>query len=151
MPAILWIGVIAIVSREGFSSQHTDTWLHPLFRRLLPGLGAEGWEVLHLLLRKLGHWTGYLILAAAIHRGFRKGNAREWHWKWALRTLALVLLVAAGDELHQAVTPDRTGSPWDSLLDLFGGACAIAFEYALFRRRARRASNPDSPEVRYPG
>nr|WP_320132861.1 VanZ family protein [uncultured Holophaga sp.] len=151
LPALLWIGIIAVESTQGFSSAHTDSWLRPLFSRLLPDLSQPSWELLHKGLRKLGHWTGYFILATTLHWGFRHGDRHTWRWLRALAALGLVLLVASLDELHQAFLPSRTGSPWDVLLDLFGGCCAITL--ARLRShwtRPKREGGPERPGLSYP-
>jgi len=55
--------------------------------------------------------------------------------------LALVLAVAAADELHQAFSGARTGSPRDVVLDLAGGTGALLLVGALWRPE-RQATTP---------
>jgi VanZ family protein len=57
--------------------------------------------------------------------------------------LALVgtALVASWDEWHQTFLPNRTGSPWDVLLDCCGATVMVgmAWLYLRYARRARPA------------
>ena len=74
------------------------------------------WE---LVLRKLGHVTGYALLTAA--------------WAWALQgvvrrpvvwAVAISFLYACSDEYHQTFVPGRFGSPIDVGVDSIGMALA---------------------------
>jgi VanZ family protein len=72
-----------------------------------------------LVLRKLGHITGYALLTAL--------------WWWALRgvtrrplliALAIALVYSCTDEFHQTFVPGRTGTPIDVGIDAIGMAIA---------------------------
>ena len=43
-----------------------------------------------------------------------------------LRAVGLCTLYASADEFHQTFEVDRTGSPWDVLVDTLGAAVATA-------------------------
>ena len=148
LPALAWAGLIFMASYAGFSSEHTESILYPIFHRLFPHHSATAWELTHHLIRKAAHWTEYLILAVLLYRGFRKGDPHLWSLRWALGTLTLVFALALGDEFHQSFVPERTGSIYDSLLDLVGGACGIGLEYLIYRFKRERA--PEKPAFRYP-
>jgi VanZ family protein len=83
-----------------------------------PAGGHYAWWV--VLLRKLGHATGYALLTAA--------------WWWALRqlierpviwALGLSLAYACSDEFHQTFVRGREGTPRDVLIDAVGMALAV--------------------------
>lgn len=151
LPSLIWAGLIFSASFRGFSSEHTESILFPIFKRLFPHHSPVTWAWTHLLLRKLAHWAEYFVLAVLLYRGFRRDDPKLWNRRWALGSLALVAALALGDELHQAHVPNRSGCLQDSLLDIFGGACGIAAEYGIFRRRrARREATPEDPAFRYP-
>jgi VanZ family protein len=74
------------------------------------------WDV---ILRKLGHVTGYALLTAL--------------WWWALRpvtrralplAVAIALAYACTDEFHQSFVHGRTGTPVDVGIDAIGMAIA---------------------------
>jgi VanZ family protein len=99
------------------------------------------WDV---ILRKLGHVTGYAMLTAL--------------WWWALRgvtarplliAVCIAFAYACTDELHQTFVSGRTGTPLDVGIDAIGMALAayVVTRWAL-RRRDRtqpRASPASSP------
>jgi hypothetical protein len=82
-----------------------------------PGGGEHAWW--DVILRKLGHITGYALLTGL--------------WWWALRgvsrrplLLAAVISLAYGctDEFHQTFVDGRTGTPVDVGIDAIGIALA---------------------------
>jgi hypothetical protein len=86
------------------------------------GTGLGGWD---LMLRKLGHAVEYAVLGALLARA--TGGAYS--------ALALGLLYAVSDELHQVFVPGRLGSPFDVLLDGVGLAIGVVAWQRLGRRR----------------
>lgn len=123
LPVVVWSAVILAASSDLFSPGNTGSFLRNVLGRDLPWL-------LHLALRKFGHLTGYAILGALTLRAALVDFRRP-----AIGSLAIVLLVASIDELHQATTHFRTGSPWDVLLDVVGGSLAIALLVQKWRAR----------------
>jgi VanZ family protein len=90
LPVVLWAGFIFALSS-------------------IPSLGTGlgGWD---LLLRKGAHLTEYAVLAVLLLRAL----GREAH------AVALGLLYAASDELHQAFVRGRHASPIDVAIDGIG-------------------------------
>lgn len=109
LPPLCWTALIAWLSTSGWSADRTSAALAPWLRALLPWALPEQIEAMHWLLRKGGHFLEYAVLAALWRRVF---PSRGWR-----RPLALSVLTAALDELHQALIPEREGSAWDVLLD----------------------------------
>jgi VanZ family protein len=90
LPVLLWAGVIFALSS-------------------IPSLGTGlgDWD---LFLRKCAHITEYAVLAVLLMRAVdREGPA-----------LALGILYAASDELHQAFVRGRHASPIDVAIDTVG-------------------------------
>jgi VanZ family protein len=86
------------------------------------GTGLGGWD--HAL-RKLAHAAEYAILGALLLRATgRAGPA-----------LALGVLYAVSDEVHQSFVPGRVGSPLDVALDALGVAIGVLAWQALRSRR----------------
>src|SRR5262245_15479402 len=95
-----------------------------------PAGGHHAWWV--IVLRKLGHVTGYALLTGA--------------WWWALRgvverplvwAVGVSLAYACTDELHQTFVRGREGTPRDVAID------AIGMALAALLIRARRSSPAD--------
>jgi VanZ family protein len=98
-----------------------------------PAGGHHAWWV--IVVRKLGHITGYAVLAAA--------------WWWALRgvvhrpllwAIGISLAYACTDEFHQTFVRGREGTPRDVVVDALGMAIAA---YLLTRPAVQRISRSD--------
>ena len=121
LPPLGWTLLIAWFSSDSWGTAQTGAFLLPLLKRLLPGAAPEQLAAMHWLARKTAHAFEYGVLAAS------------WHWALAARKafrgwlvpLALSILTAALDELHQATTLTRTGSAADVLLDAAGAATTL--------------------------
>jgi VanZ family protein len=108
---LLLMGVIFYFSAQSSSGDHP--W----------------WDV---ILRKLGHVTGYALLTAL--------------WWWALRgvtgrplliAVCIAFAYACTDEFHQTFVSGRTGTPVDVAIDSIGMAIA-----ALLINLRRKTSDP---------
>ena len=84
-----------------------------------PAGGEHAWWV--IVVRKLGHVTGYALLTAL--------------WAWALQgvvkrpaltAVCIALAYACTDEIHQTFVRGRNGSPVDVGVDAIGMALAVA-------------------------
>jgi hypothetical protein len=93
-----------------------------------PGGGDHAWW--EIVLRKLGHVSGYALLATL--------------WWWALHgvvrrpllvAVCIAFAYACTDEFHQTFVSDRTGTPADVGIDAIGIALAA---YVLTRPGMRR-------------
>jgi len=131
IPALIWLGVIAVESTDLFSSQHTGGLLYPPFHFLF-GLSREQFEPWHFFLRKTGHVLAYGLLSLLLFRAWRATILRpgnpDWSRVWASVGWLMTSLVAALDEWHQSFIPSRTGALHDVLLD---SAAALAVQLLL--------------------
>jgi VanZ family protein len=108
LPVVLWAGLIFALSS---------------IPSLSTGLG--NWD---LILRKCAHATEYAILAVLLVRALeREGLA-----------LALGVLYACSDELHQAFVRGRHASPIDVAVDTLG----LLVGLAVWRRIRQATYNP---------
>jgi VanZ family protein len=124
-PPLLWMAVMFYFSTDSFSATNTGSRLEWLLSFLPFQLSASVIEWIHFLIRKAGHFTEYGLLALLWLRAFRSGNAARWQWRWALQAFIVIAVWALLDEWHQSFTVNRTGSIYDSLLDMSGGATAL--------------------------
>ena len=136
VPPLLWASLVSIFSSDSFSSDNTSPLFLPLFQWLLPHATPERIQSFHYLIRKLGHFTEFFVLAMLLYRALRGGRGMHWQWRVAAWTLSLVLMYAVADEVHQRFVPSRSGAWGDSLLDFFGGCCAVALLYVRYRTKA---------------
>jgi VanZ family protein len=133
-PALVWAGVIFMLSTDTFSSEHTGSVLEPLMKWIYPRLTEEQFDAIHHVIRKSAHFTEYFIFYLWLYRGVR-GMRQGWRWTWGVGAWFLAAVYACLDEVHQAFVASRTASPYDSLLDSIGAFFALLAVWAWFRLR----------------
>jgi VanZ family protein len=115
LPAVAWAGLIF-----AFSAQPN--------LRFVPDDGLD------FLVRKAGHMAVFGILALLALRAVATTTAWRRPWAWAL---ALAVLYAITDELHQGFVAGRHPSPVDVGIDAVGALIAVVAAVGIVR--ARRA------------
>lgn len=140
-PLLLWILFISFASTSGFSASKTSQLFRPLVLWLLPNLSEDRLEALHFFTRKLGHFTEYAVLAYLARRAFITSSHDFIQRKWFQLALVLVVTYALLDEFHQRFEPTRTGSIYDSGIDIVGGL-TILLLCKLWSTRSRRRKSP---------
>jgi VanZ family protein len=138
-PVVAWAAAIFLASTSWFAGSRTESVIVPLLAWLFPHADPHALETTHAVLRKLGHFTEYLVLGVLIARALR--DERGWQLHHALMAFALATSYAVTDELHQHFVPGRTAAVGDVGIDALG-ASAGQIAMALRRVRARRPSAP---------
>jgi len=136
-PVLLWIGFIFWMSTGMFSAQNTYLFFEPLLRFFSPSISQKEIIYFHLILRKFAHLTEYFISGILLYRAFRNGSDKKREWIWASSSLLVVVIIAAGDELHQSFVAARTASLIDVGIDITGGflaQCVSVFMYKCRRK-----------------
>jgi VanZ family protein len=87
-----------------------------------------------VVVRKLGHAAVFGILALLLWRAIATTTHVRRPWAWAL---ALAILYAISDEVHQGGVSGRYPSPVDVAIDAAGALIAVAIVGGMLRRRAR--------------
>jgi len=104
--------------------------------------GAADYATWEVVLRKLGHVTGYALLALAWWRAFR-GLLRTGRGLAAFVAAgAASLAYAITDEIHQTFVSGRSGTPADVLVDSVGIAAALLLA-ARMSRSSRDVLDPE--------
>lgn len=119
------------------SSEHTSRILYPIFHYLF-GMGPQRFEVLHVILRKTGHFVGYATLSILLFRSWRGTFPRlstRWCLQWAMLAFVCTALVASLDEFHQTFLPSRTGMFRDVVLDSTAALVAQILIFLILRKR----------------
>jgi VanZ family protein len=134
---MLWLALIFIGSTDVLSAEHTSRFLVPFLRWLDPQISPRALVTAQILIRKMGHFTEYAILAALFWRALR-GVA---HWSLKMSVLFLIAsiacsLFAASDEFHQSFVPSRTASARDVMIDVSGVLIGLTICVALASRKA---------------
>jgi VanZ family protein len=144
-PVVLWLVVIYVGSSAGLSASNTSRILRPLLLWLFPEITEPTLASAHFFVRKAAHFTEYAILALLAARAFLSSTRDGLRRHWPGAAFALVAACALLDEFHQSFLSARTGTVYDSLLDMSGGATALALlALTRHRRRKRRGGAVDS-------
>lgn len=145
LPAFFGLVVISVESTTLMRGANTGRWLTDLCESVWGYSDGSTIATANLVLRKVGHFTGYGTLGLLFRRGWYASLRRGWKGtrsglRGAAMTLAVVstFLVASLDEWHQAFLAGRVSSRYDVLLDTTG---AILFNLVMLKfmawRRAR--------------
>jgi VanZ family protein len=134
-PLVAWLLFISFASSDNFNAGNTSRIIGPLILWLFPNTSIETLGLIHLITRKAAHFAEYAILAFFAARAFRTSPRPAEANRWFLISLALVIVYALLDEYHQSFVPSRTGTIYDSLIDIAGGLTALL----LIRRRHKSA------------
>jgi VanZ family protein len=137
VPVLIGIGVIMLESTVWFGADHTSGPLRKIFEALFGHISDARWEIIHHSIRKSGHFLGYGLLGLAWLRAWWMTLPRSHYLSDALLALLGTALIASCDEWHQTYLPNRTGTPWDVLLDCCGAIALELLAYLVVRRLRR--------------
>lgn len=133
LPVAIGVAVIAIESTEFMGADHTSGPFRLVFQFLFGPVSDARWEVLHHLIRKSGHFFGYGFIGLAWLRAWWMTLPHSRFSQDAFLALLGTAMVASADEFHQTYLPNRTGSPWDVLLDCCGALVLQVSVYGFMR------------------
>jgi VanZ family protein len=133
LPVALGIAIIAVESTEMFGSNHTSGPLRRIVEFLVGHMPNARWELVHHYIRKTGHFFGYGFIGLAWLRAWWFTLPHSHFVQDAFLALLGTALVASCDEWHQTFLPNRTGTPWDVLLDCTGAIVLQLVIYAFMR------------------
>ena len=111
---IVWMIVIFILSNED-ASKTTDTT-----NFILKLFGINSNTFLFILIRKLAHFSEYLILGLLLHNMFNKFEINN---NYIL--ISICIIYACSDEIHQLFIKGRNCSIIDVLIDTLGSILYI--------------------------
>jgi VanZ family protein len=126
-PVVAWAALIFVASTSWFAGPRTESMIAPVLTWLFPRADPHTIATLHTIIRKLAHFTEYLILGLLISRALR--DARGWRFEHAVMAVALATVYAVSDEVHQRFVPGRTAAIGDVAVDALGalvGQVAVA-------------------------
>jgi VanZ family protein len=144
-PLVAWACFVLFASSSNFSASNTSRILRPFLLWLFPEISEPSLALAHFFVRKAAHFTEYAVLALLAARAFRTSSRAPLARRWWLASFVLVASVALADEYHQSFVPARTGTIYDSLLDMAGGATALACAAFWLARRERTRRSRRAP------
>jgi VanZ family protein len=133
-PPALLMGLIFWLGTGRASAARTRGLLDFLLDRWL---SEEALSILNVAIRKAGHFGGYALLGVLLARALYHMWTPRRAWV-AAAALAVTVLWAGVDEVHQSFSPSRGAAVEDVILDSVGAACAIPV-YLLWKRRKQPA------------
>ncbi len=129
LPTAIWMALIFTFSTDWFAAPNTSSIFAPLLSWLVPGIAPATIEIVHGIVRKLGHLTEYFILANLLGSAWKtqwpeQSTAKRW-----VSAVLVATLYAVSDEWHQSFVPSRSASGVDVAIDACGAACAALWNY----------------------
>jgi VanZ family protein len=107
--------------------------LRRIYETLFGHVSNVHWEIIHHYIRKTGHFLGYGFIGLAWLRAWWLTLPRSRFLLDAFLALMGTALIASCDEWHQTFLPNRTGTPWDVLLDCTGAITLQLIVYVFMR------------------
>jgi VanZ family protein len=133
LPVAVGIALVVMESTAYFGADRTTHPLRWLVQSIFGQLSDNTWDFIHLCIRKSGHFLGYGALGLAWLRAWWMSLPGFRFSADVLLGLTGTALVASWDEWHQTFLPNRTGSPWDVLLDCCGALVMQLIAYVFMR------------------
>jgi len=133
LPVVLGILVIAVESTQYLGAEYTSGPFRWIYQAIFGPVSNARWGEIHFLIRKSGHFLGYGLICLAWLRAWWMTLPHSRLLFVSALALLGTAVVSASDELHQFFLPDRTGTPWDVLLDCCGAIVMQLLVYMLVR------------------
>ncbi len=120
---VVWMVIIFWFSNQpgNISSQESGTILN-----IVNGFGITKLinpDILHLIIRKLGHVFIYLVLGLLVYNFYKDKGITSFN-KIFLSVL-ICYIYATTDEIHQLLVPGRSGMYFDIVLDTLSSLVGI--------------------------
>lgn len=152
-PVAVLAALIAFGSSPRFGTEHTSGPLRWLWQSIFGPVGNRHWDLVHVCIRKCGHFIVYGMLGLAWLRAWRMSLPRVRLLSGVTLAVLGTAAIACCDEFHQSFLPNRGGSPWDVLLDCCGAAtlCLLALAILHFSRPKRKRQSANSGQLTVKG
>lgn len=122
---ILWM--ILIFTMSSFNATESGEQSGFIVNILSNVLHISNIEILSLIVRKLAHFTEYLILGILAINCFKDYDIKHIF----IISLIFCIIYASSDEIHQLFIPGRSGNIIDATIDSLGALTGITMYYYL--------------------
>ena len=124
----LWMALIFYMSSQPAAesrelSRGVAAWIAEIIERLAPQADID-FRSLHGTLRKQAHFWAYLVLGPLVLNALRQSGVKGR--RAVVLALAVSVVYAITDEIHQLFVPGRSGEIFDVVIDTAGAAAGIA-------------------------
>lgn len=132
-PVLLGVGVILLESTEMMGADHTSGPLRAFVEFFVGPISNSQWDMDHHYLRKSGHFLGYGCIGLTWLRAWWMTLPKSQFLVDTALALLGTAAIASCDEFHQTFLPNRSGSPWDVLIDCSGALSLQLILYIFLR------------------
>lgn len=116
---LLWMFLIFLMSSfDATESTNQSNFIVNIITNIFK---IENIELLSFIIRKLAHFTEYLILGLLVANMFTKNNINNLY----LISIILCIIYATSDEIHQLFVPGRACQLRDILIDSIGSITGV--------------------------
>jgi len=143
LPPILWMAFLFPMTNDSLTAESTSSILEPIIRWFFPHANPATVEIIHIVIRKTGHFIEYFVLAFLLFRAFR-GNSRIVQMRWIFYAGCIAAGYGALDEFLQTMTPSRSGEVYDWMIDTAGVVAALWIITAKYRPAGKKYCCPSS-------
>lgn len=126
---LIWMIIIFIMS--SFNAEDSANQSNFIVNIISNIFNIENVKLLSLIIRKLAHFTEYLILGTLVINMFTKNNAKKTY----LLSILLCIIYAISDEIHQIFVPGRACQIKDILIDSVGSITGVYLFKSLKKRK----------------
>lgn len=132
---VIWMLVIFHMSNEVADTSSARSDAIVLSIQSIGVSAPEG--LLTFLVRKAAHISAYFILGILIYNLLKEYSLRVKHLIFI--SIAIAMLYACTDEIHQMFVPGRSGEVRDVLIDTAGAAVGVVVYAALSSRLYKKS------------
>ncbi len=125
---LIWMIIIFIMS--SFNATDSANQSNFIVNIIANIFNINNISLLSLIIRKLAHFTEYLILGFLVINMFTKNNINNLY----LISIILCIIYATSDEIHQIFVPGRACQLRDILIDSIGSITGI-YLYKLINKK----------------
>ena len=125
---LIWMIIIFITS--SFNATDSANQSNFIVNIIANIFNINNISLLSLIIRKLAHFTEYLILGFLVINMFTKNNINNLY----LISIILCIIYATSDEIHQIFVPGRACQLRDILIDSIGSITGI-YLYKLINKK----------------
>lgn len=127
---LIWMIIIFIMSSfDATESANQSNFIVNIITNIFK---IENIEVLSFIIRKLAHFTEYLILGFLTINMLNKNDISKKY----LLSILICIIYATSDEIHQFIIPGRACQIKDILIDSIGSITGI-YLYKLISKRKK--------------
>lgn len=124
---IIWMIFIFVMS--SFDANESSSQSNFIVGFIINIFNVDNIDIVSLIVRKLAHFTEYLILGILVFNMFR------YYDKKYCFAIVLCVFYAISDEVHQAFVPGRSCQIYDMLIDSFGSISGILLVNMFIKRK----------------